>query len=333
MRQARLLRSLAGPCFVASVWMSAPAAAGMTQDLSDCTAADRKTSAEACTRVMNSGRLPDEQAYIGYYNRGWSYFNAGAYDNALRDFDQSIKRKPDYADTYMSRAQVQHERGDRAASLADLDRYAELKGNVTEAHLNRARLFRRRGELATAFSELQRAASLDPGDVSVMVMRALVLSDLGEAAPARLEIEKAITAKPDDAAALYARAVVSFRDQQLTAANQDLSKAITLKKAFPAAYALRGEINEKSGDTSAAIASFRKALEFSPRSLDGRAAHETARARLAVLDMEKPVATAPATSDTPDASVKAVSHVVENNGPQCRRFIPSTGTTIAVECR
>src|SRR5262245_5288300 len=105
-----------------------PAHAGMKQDLADCTAADRATSAAACTRVMNSGRLPDEQLYIGHYNRGWSYLNSSDYDKALADFDKSIKYLSSYADTYFSRALVQHELGEREKSLADLDRYIELKG-------------------------------------------------------------------------------------------------------------------------------------------------------------------------------------------------------------
>ncbi len=84
--------------------MAVATMAGMTQDLADCTAADRKTSADACTRVMNSGRLPREQIYIGHFNRGWSYFNAGNLEKALADFDKSVTANPAYADTYFSRA-------------------------------------------------------------------------------------------------------------------------------------------------------------------------------------------------------------------------------------
>ena len=141
---------------------TAPSQAGMTKDLSDCTASDRPTSAAACTRVMNSGRLPDEQFYIGHYNRGWSYFNAGDNDRALADFDKSIKYLSTYADTYYSRAVVQHDRGEREKSLADLDRYLELKSGDWEAHFKRALMFRRRGEPDRAFSELQKAANLNP---------------------------------------------------------------------------------------------------------------------------------------------------------------------------
>jgi tetratricopeptide (TPR) repeat protein len=132
-----------------------PAHAGMKQDLADCTAADRPASAGACTRVMNSGRLPDEQFYIGHYNRGWSYLNSGEYDKALADFDKSISHLPSYADTYFSREIVQHERGEREKSLAELDSYLERKSGDWDAHVKRSAMFRWRGEPSNAFSEVQ----------------------------------------------------------------------------------------------------------------------------------------------------------------------------------
>lgn len=306
--------------------LATPAFAGMTQDLDDCTAADRKTSADACTRVMNSGRLPREQFYIGHYNRGWSYFNDGAYDKAIADFDKSISNNPGYADTYFSRAQVQHERGARNQSLADMDRYLEKKGEVAEAYLNRARLFRRRGELNQAFSELQRAGGLDPGENQVLVLRALVLSDLGEQRPAHAEADKAVAAKADDAAAYYARAVIAFREDKLDGATSDVDKALTLKSAFPAAHVLKAEIQERQNESGAAIESYQRALDASPRSLDGRAAHDKAHQRLASL-----------TGKAQPAEVATVATPSEDPAPvpqnsDCRRFIPSAGTTVAVDC-
>lgn len=323
-RASSLSLGMAAVCALAS-----PSFAGMTQDISDCNAADRKASAAACTRVMNSGRLPGNQFYIGYYNRAWSHFNAGDYDNALVDFDKAVARNPDFADTYLSRAEVQQERGARDKSLADLDLYLEKKGEVAEAYLKRARVFRRRGDPGRAFSELQRAGSMDPGDIEIMVARALVLSDLGEEGPARREADNAISAKAGDAGALYARATIAFREDKLLDAAADIEKALSHMDALPAAHALKGEIHERRGETEAAIASYRRALEFSPRSLDGRAAHEKARARLAALDG----ATPPRSPEVAEASPPPPPREeIPERKSDCRRFIPDAKTTIAIDC-
>lgn len=306
----------------ASTALATPSFASMTQDLADCTAADRKTSADACTRVMNSGRLPKSQLYIGHFNRASAHFHAGRYDKALADFDKSIEYNAGYADTYYKRALVQHERGDRVRSLADLDRYLEKKGEVADAYINRARLFRRRGELNQAFSELQRAGALDPGERKVQILRALVLSDLGEQGPARLEAEKAVADGANNADAYYVRAAVAFREQNIDAASLDIEKSLSLKAAFPAALTLRGRIEEQRGEKEAATASFKQALASPPNSLDARAAQEEARARLPTQESVQPLKTETGSNPPPP-----VAHVSE-----CRRFIPSALTTVAVEC-
>lgn len=313
--------------------LATPAMAGMTQDLADCTAADRKTSADACTRVMNSGRLPREQVYIGHFNRAWSYFNAGNFEKALADFDKSVAANPAYADTYFSRAVIQHERGARDQSLADLDLYLEKKGEVPEAHRNRAQVFRARGDNDRAFSELQRATALDPADAKATAMRAIVLSDLGEQGPAQTEADKAVAAKPDEAVAYYARAYLAVRAKNFDAAAADLDKAMSLKEAYPQAHTLKGEVQEERGDTSGAIASYRRAVEISSKSIDARASQDKARGRLSALGED--VATPPANVTKPPAKVAAApAHDTDRpaEATECRRFIPSAETTIAVDC-
>lgn len=306
---------------------TSPAFAGMTQDLEDCTAADRKTSVESCTRVMDSGRLWDNQVYIGHYNRGWGYFNSGNYDKALADFDKSIKLNASYADTYLSRAITQNMRGAREAALADLDTYLDKKGEVAEAHVNRARLFRAMKEPNRAFSELQRAADLDPADDKVEAMRALALVDLGELSPARAAAEKAITEKPDDALPYYARAFVSFAEKKFDDAMRDVEKALSIKDKHIAAHTLKGKLHEERGEKSAAEASYRRALEGFPKAPDAIGAKEEARERLAALTGE-PAPAKIATSDPAAASDPEPAPA----STDCRRFIPSAGTTVAVEC-
>lgn len=316
------LASSVGLLFCAAAF-SAPAAAGMNQDLSDCTATDKTTSADACTRVMNSGRLWENQRYIGHFNRGWAYFNGGDYDKALADFDKSIELKSDYADTYFSRAIAQHMRGARDECLADLDVYLEKKGATAEAYINRARMFRIRKEPSRAFSEVQSAASVDPDNDKVEALRALVLTDLGEHGPARVAAERAVSHAPKEAGPYYARAFVAFAEGKLDDARTDVEKTISIKDKFTAAHTLLGKVLEQQSDRDAAIASFRRASEGAPKSPDAIMAQQEARERLAALTGDGalgPIAQSQAPREEPRAS------------SDCRKFIPSAGTTVAVDC-
>jgi tetratricopeptide (TPR) repeat protein len=319
--------TLIGLMLLAQASIAAPAFAGMNQDLADCTAADRAASADACTRVMDSGRLPNNQLYIGHHNRGWSYFNAGDADKALADFDKSIEHNPDYADTYYARAVVQQERGARDNALSDLDRYLDLKKNDWKARFNRALMFRWRGENDLAFDELQRAEKLNPGDQKIAGLRALVLSDKGEQGPARAEADKIISADAKDAQAYYARALVAFRENKLTEADADAEKAITLKEAFPAAHTLLGRIEEERNKKDLAATHYHRALAITPKSVDARAAQAEARDRLAAIPA---VAAVGETVRRAEQSAQLAASLP--SGSDCRRFIPAASITIAVDC-
>jgi tetratricopeptide (TPR) repeat protein len=309
---------------IAMTAMPEVSVAGMTQDLSDCTAADRKTSAAACTRVMNSGRLPKNQYYIGYYNRAWSHFSQGEYDKSVADFDASLSHNSTYADTYYSRAVAWHERGEREKSLADLDKYLDLKGEVSVAYFKRAHMFRRRGELERAYTEVRRAADLDAKDQKVQVLRALILSDKGEQRWAREDVDKVLAAKPDDAGALYARALISYRENELAKAADDAETAIKQKKDFTAAHTLLGRIREQQGDKAVARASFQRALDIPSKSVDQQAAREEARERMAALGGETVERVAEKSPSRANPS---------RTGPSdCRRFLPSAGVTVTVDC-
>lgn len=314
-----------------------PALAGMTQDLADCTATDKTTSAAACTRVMESGRLWENQHYIGHYNRGWSYFNAGDYDKALADFDRSIKLNPGHADTYLSRALARHMLGARVESAADLDLYLEKKGETAEARINRARLFLARKEPDRAFSEAQSAAAVDPDDHRIEALRALALADLGELAPARIAADKAIAMKPAEAGPYYARAVVAHREGKRDEAGTDVEKALSIRDRFVAAHTLKGKLHEEKGETDAAVASFRRAVEGAAKAPDAIAAQAEARERLAALTGEAAPARVAASFQNGQAHRKDEDEPQPRDAPRggesdCRRFIPAAGTTVAVDC-
>lgn len=307
-----------------------PCYAGMARDLADCGASDRPASASACTRVLESGRLPRSQFYIGYFNRGWSHYNDGDNEAALKDFNRAAKANPSYADTYFSRAVVQQARGERASSLVDLNRYLELKPDDWIVRFNRALLLRKHGEPGLALAELDAAAAAPKSDLQkVTVLRALVLSDTGDNAAARVHAENAIAAEPGGASAYFARALVGFREENLDEALRDAEKAVSLKDDFPAAHTLLGRIAEARGDEAAGKAHYDRAVALPAKSIDARAAREEAQGRLIALER---IGAAGAPSDGPAAAARTAEAGAALGGLDCRHYVPAAGTTIAVAC-
>lgn len=318
-----MLRTSAGVFALAVIpnFAATEATAGINQDLKSCTASSGRASAAACTRVMRSGRLPKKQRYIAYFNRGWSYFNAGDIEKALKDFNRSASHAPNYADTYYSRAVVRHERGDRDETVSDLARYLKLKKDRQTARLNRATLFRHRDEAGRGLTELEQVTFTGKKKTQAMTLRALLLSDIGEHDEALKLTQDALSLKPESNKARYARALVSFRKNDLTTAKEDCDTLISNKKMSASTHVLLGRIAEKEGDKERARHHYKSASIVKPRSVPTRSAVKEAKTLLIKLEKKK--------DEAANASTLTVAKSDKN---LCSRYIPATSTTIAVPC-
>jgi tetratricopeptide (TPR) repeat protein len=303
-----------------TVGFSTSASAGMSQDLASCTAAEGRSSAAACTRVMNSGRLPREQFYIGYFNRGSGLHQAGDSHRALADFNKVVKLKPRFARGFHMRGMVHDEMGAPDKALADLDHAIDLDGRNWSFFFSRAAVLRGKNDLDGALADLGTAADLKPKEQKVILLRALINADKGDYGVARADINKVISAGRDRAAAYYARAAVAYQEQRLDAATADLKRVLALSQSFPAAHTLMGRILEARGDTAGAKVRYRKAVGLAPGSLDARSAQRTARERLQALGE---------TAGTDGADI-ALAQPAKDVG--CKRFLPATGTIINMDC-
>ncbi len=300
---------------LATVGMPTAAAAGMTEDLASCTAAEGRESAAACTRVMNSGRLRREQFYIGYFNRGSGYRRAGDFDKALADFKRVLKLKPKFARGYHMRGLVQADLGAREKALADLDRAIALDGREWSTYFTRASVLRADKDYDRALADLNTAAELKPGETKVRLLRARIVADKGDYAEARAEINKVISEGQNTAAAYYARAAVAFEERRIDAASGDLARVLAQRDAFPAAYVLDGRIQEAKGNRRAATTRYREALKLPVQNMEARWARTFAQERLKALRETANVA-------------------LNQREPEvgCKRFLPATGTIINTDC-
>jgi tetratricopeptide (TPR) repeat protein len=141
---------------------AAPAFAGMQEDLADCPNPNRPESAAACSRILASGRLPQSQLYIAYFNRGWAYRQAGDAARARADFDTVLKLNPRYAWGYYSRALIERDRGAEDKAKADLDKALAIDAGFVAANALMGRLLEARGDIAGARAHYQRALAAEP---------------------------------------------------------------------------------------------------------------------------------------------------------------------------
>ena len=73
-------------------------------DFDDCNwfpSVDKKIA--ACTRLIKSGRLSNEDLATAYNHRGDAYDDKGQLDLAIADFSRAIEIDPDYKRAYYNR--------------------------------------------------------------------------------------------------------------------------------------------------------------------------------------------------------------------------------------
>ena len=177
---------------VALIATAQAAFAGMTQDLADCTAADRKTSVGACTRVINSGALPDNQFYIGYYNRAWSHFSQATL-TSRSPISTSRWRTIRHTRTPTIAAPSCSMSSASGRSRSGISTSISISRVRSPSPISSARKCSAGAEsLERAYTEVRRAADLDPNDRKVQVLRALILSDKGDQRWAREDVDKVL---------------------------------------------------------------------------------------------------------------------------------------------
>ncbi len=310
--------------FLLVALMATTAQAGMSQDLASCTAARDRAAAAACTRVMNSGRLPDQQMYIGHFNRGTAYHRAGDFTKAISDFTKVLELKPDFTRAYEARGLVYADRGDQQLAMADLDEAVKRDDKQWHFLYSRAAELRANGDREAALRDLDAATDAKSDAAWPLLLRGLILADQGSYEAARGEINRVLAKGGDDAAAHYARASVAFTEGRTVAAESDVDRALELRAEFAAAHMLKGRILEERGDKAGARKRFERALAATTESFDARATRQVAKERVAPL--REPA------KGKPKADVANVSLEKKPGLLDCKVFLPATGSVVTAKC-
>ena len=185
-------------------------------------------------------------------------------EDAIADYAEAIRLKPDYAEAYNNRGAVKGKSGRYTAAIADCDQAIRLKPDDANAYNNRGAAKRLLGRHDDAIADYDEAIRLKPDDADGYNNRGAAKAALGRHNDAIADYDEAIRLKPDYAETYNNRGAAKAALGRHNDAIADYDEAIRLKPDYANAYNNRGAAKAALGRHNDAIADYDEAIRLKP---------------------------------------------------------------------
>ncbi|HEX7304109.1 tetratricopeptide repeat protein [Lentzea sp.] len=228
------------------------------------------------------------------HNRAQVLAAMGKHAEALRDYDDVIRRDPNYGEYYFDRATVRRAAGRTAEAMDDYAAAIRLSPPFHEAHYNRADLLRELGDDEGALRDLDYALELEPDHVDSLVNRVDLLLAGGDAGRASVDVEHGLALDPRNARLLAARGSLLAEAGEHEAAWAAYSAALEQDATLVAAWGNRAVLAFTTGRPDQAVEDLTEALRIADdpvlRVNRAIASQELGNHRQAVRDLDAALA-------------------------------------------
>jgi tetratricopeptide (TPR) repeat protein len=204
-----------------------------------------------------------------FLKQGLAKLNKGDYKESIKDFDEAIRLKPDYADAYCNRGRAKYYLDDKGGAIKDLDEAIRLKPDYSLAYNGRGISKFYSGNKQEAMKDYDKAIQINKnwGSLGPWIAhwnRGRAKLDSGDNQEAIQDFDEAIRLKSDSAEVYNDRGLVKSILDDKSGAIKDFDEAIRLKPNLANAYYLRGNTKSNSGDKQGAIKDLDEAIRLEP---------------------------------------------------------------------
>jgi tetratricopeptide (TPR) repeat protein len=171
-----------------------------------------------------------------YNKRGETRAEAGQEDEALADFEQSIKLDPSRWLALHNRGVSYGMLGNLDAALADFNRVIQLNPNFVKALYNRGELRFKKGDLNGAIADYTAVIRLEPQDSGALTSRGFAHYSRGDYRNAVQDYNRAIQINPNNAEALTLRGDAQADQARFDQAVADYQLAVKANPDYGRVY-------------------------------------------------------------------------------------------------
>jgi tetratricopeptide (TPR) repeat protein len=238
------------------------------ESLHRCYGDDPDLAIGGCTTLIDLGHETASNLADIVATRGRSYLTKGEYDNAIRDFDQTLLLDHQGAgaqsggvDTinspahiFNSRGSCYYQKGEYDRAIQDYDQALRINPNDADALSNRAVVYSAKGDHQQAIADESRLIDLqsDKPDADPLSSRCYERARIGQLQAALSDCTRSLSLQPSDGYTLYVRGSVSLKLKNPDASIADFNAALAIAPQHAPSLYGRGVAEQIKGDQAAA---------------------------------------------------------------------------------
>ncbi len=155
---------------------------------------------EAIRQYQEALRLKPDYA-DAHYNLGIALAKKGQIDEAIRQFQEALRLKPDYAEAHYNLGIALGQKGQTDEAIRQFQEALRLKPDHAEAHNNLGLALDKKGQIDEAIRQYQEALRLQPDYADAHNNLGVALAKKGQSDEAIRQYQEALRLKPDYAEA------------------------------------------------------------------------------------------------------------------------------------